>query len=95
MTLAEVNQLMEQVDCRDAGAVEAALIERARALAEHASSASRELLKQTLVTGNEFRERLEMAQIESRRELDRMTKLRRGLASTLAEHQSDQITCFG
>ena len=96
MTLTEANHLLTEVDCRDPDAVGAALIDRARAIAEFASTASQELLKDTLDAGEALRERLEMAQIEARREVDCMTKLSRGLESTLGSvYQSDRITCFG
>ena len=95
MTLAEVNQRLLAVDCNDSEAVEAALTERARAIAEFAASASHEALADTLAAGEALRHRLEFAQIETRRDLDRMTKLRRGLASTLDESQPDRVTCFG
>ena len=95
MTLIEANQLLLEVDCRDPDAVASALTDRARAIAEFASTASADLLEETLSAGVTFRDRLEHAQIETRRELDRMTKLSRGLESTLDQGQPDRVTCFG
>lgn len=95
MTLHEANQLLLEVDCRDPDAVACALTDRARAIAEFAAAAAPDLLQETLVAGEAFRDRFEHAQIETRRELDRMTKLSRGLESTLDDCQPDRITCFG
>lgn len=95
MSLPEANQRLQDVDCRDADAVALALTERARSIAEFAASASPELLRATHTAGEDLRERLEFAQIEVRRELDRMSRLTRGLSSNLDEHQPDRITCFG
>jgi hypothetical protein len=95
MTLHEANQILSRVDCRDPEAVAEALKERARAIAEFAASAPKELLDETLAAGEAFRDRLEMTQIEARREVDRMKRLTRGLESTLSEHQADHIKCFG
>ena len=94
MNLAEANQALLAVDCRDPEAVSMVLTERSRSLAEFAASASPELLMDALEAGEDFRERLEQAQIEARRELDRMTKLSRGLTSTLDQHRH-RVTCFG
>ena len=97
MTLAEANHALSCADCHDPEAVAAALTERGRALTEFAASASADLLAETLEAGAAFRDRLEFAQIEIRRELDGMTKLSRGLQSTLDAQQADcdRITCFG
>ena len=95
MTLREANLRLVQVDCNDADDVDAALTERARAIAEFAASASQELLNQTLASGEDFRRRLESAQAEARQELDRMTNLSRGLESTLDQSEPDHVTCFG
>ena len=93
MTIPEANQLLLEVDCGDPQAVAAALTGRAQAIAEFAATASQDLLKETLASGEDLRKRLEHVRIETRRELDRMTKLRRGLESTL--DQPDRVTCFG
>ena len=95
MTITEANQLLSVVDCNDPEAVAAALTDRARAIAEFASTAPKELLEDTLATGDAFRKRLEMVQAETCRELDRMTKLSRGLESTLDQCEPDRVTCFG
>jgi hypothetical protein len=95
MTLRESNLLLEELDCRDTDAVTAALTERARAIAEFAASAPQDVLNETLTAGEAFRDRLEMAQVEARRELNRMTRLTRGLESTLSERENDHIQCFG
>ena len=95
MTITEANQLLSTVDCNDPEAVAAALTARARAIAEFAATATKELLEETLATGDAFRKRLEMVQAETCCELDRMTKLSRGLESTLDQCESDRVTCFG
>jgi len=96
MTLSDANRILNEVDCLDGDAVAAALTERARAIAEFAASAPQELLDETLEAGESLRRRLEVAQIEARRELDQMTRLSRGLESVLNEHQAtEHITCFG
>lgn len=95
MTLPEANFRLLAVDCNDPDAVAFALTERARAIAEFAASASREVLEETLAAGENFRQSLEHAQIDARREVDRMTKLSRGLASTLDQYQPDRVSCFG
>ena len=95
MTLIEANQVLLAVDCSDAEAVAAALTGRAQALAEFASTASTDVLNETLASGEGLRKRLEQVQIEIRRELNQLTKLSRGLKSTLDEWQPDRVTCFG
>jgi len=96
MTLNDANRILNEIDCLDGDAVATALTERARAIAEFAASAPQELLKETLEAGESLRRRLEDAQLEARRELHQMTKLSRGLASILNEHQAaEHITCFG
>jgi hypothetical protein len=95
MTLEEVNVLLAHTDCFDTAAVELALNARARAIAEFAASAPRGLLAETHAAGQAFRDRLEMAQIERRRALDRMTNLSRGLQANLEEHRARCVTCFG
>ncbi len=95
MTIREANQLLLDVDCNDPEAVSAVLTDRARALAEFAATSSKELLEESLAAGNAFRQRLEGALVETRRELDRMTVLSHGLQSNLDQIQPDQIMCFG
>ena len=95
MTLSEANRNLSLIDCSDPDAVAEALAERARALAEFAASAPKELLTETLEAGEDLRRRLLAGQIEARRELEQMTRLTRGLESTLSEHESGGITCFG
>ena len=95
MTIAEANQLLATVDCNDPDAVASALTDRARAIAEFASTATKELLEETLAIGDAFRTRLEMVQAGTCRELDRMTNLSRGLESTLDQFEPDRVTCFG
>lgn len=95
MTLSEANQVLMDVDCNDLDAVASALTLRARAIAEYASAAHQDLLRETLASGEAFRDRLEFNQLEGRREIDRITQLRRGLESTLVDQQVDLITCFG
>jgi hypothetical protein len=95
MTLKDANQTLTETDCCDAEAVTAALTERARAIVEFAALAPKELLLETHEAGEAFRDRLELAKIEAHRELDRMTKLSRGLESTLDQPQTLHFTCFG
>jgi hypothetical protein len=95
MTLNDANQTLAETDCGDADAVATALIERSRAIVEFAALAPRELLLETQAAGEAFRDRLELARIEAHRELDRMTKLSRGLESTLDQRQALNFTCFG
>lgn len=95
MTLTEANRILVTVDCRDPDAATAALADRARAIAEFAASASLDSLNESLAAGEAFRQKLEDAQTEARRELGRITNLTRGLETTLGECQADRITCFG
>ena len=95
MTLSEANQVLMGVDCSDPDAVASALTHRARAIAEFASTAPQGLLRETLASGEALRDRLELNQLEGRREIDRITQLSRGLESTLVDQQADLITCFG
>ncbi|HEY3742196.1 MAG TPA: hypothetical protein VGL53_20230 [Bryobacteraceae bacterium] len=96
MTLREANRLMAQTDCNDTQAAAAALTERARAIVEFAAVAPRDLLVETYKVGEEFRARLELARNDARVELDRATKLSRGLESTLDRHQAFHVVaCFG
>ena len=95
MTLLDANQRLLEVDCRDPDAVISALTDRARAIAEFAACAPREALLDLLASGEAFRQRLESAKNETRRELDRMTNLNRGLVSTLDQSEPDRVTCFG
>lgn len=96
MTLREANRMLAHTDCNDTQAVAAALTERARAIVEFAAVAPKELLLETFKTGEEFRARLELARSEARLELDRATKLSRGLESTLDGHQAFHVVaCFG
>ena len=95
MTLKRANQRLLEVDCGDPGAVAAALHDRARAIAEFAASAADADLRETLVAGDVFRDRLERARVETRQELERMTELVRGIRSTMDQGQPDRVSCFG
>ena len=95
MTLSEANLRLLDADCNDPDSVAVALTDRARAITEFAASAPVNLLRETLATGEAFRDLLAHARIETRRDLDRMTKLSRGLASTLDQSQAERVTCFG
>ena len=95
MTLAEANRILAETDCHDTEATGTALAARARAIVEFAAVAPPDLLSETLAAGERFRDRLELAQIEAHRELDQMTKLSRGLESTLDQTRPYSVACFG
>jgi hypothetical protein len=95
MTLKEANRVLAETDCGDTDAVAVALTARARAIVEFAAVAPRGLLVETLDAGEEFRGRLEHAHVEVHRDLDRLTKLTRGLASTVDQRRPHCVRCFG
>ena len=96
MTLPEADQCLLEADCADLDTVAAVLAERARAIAQYAAAADRPTLVQTLTVGEEFRERLELAQRNAEREIDRLRKLKRGLLVNLEPAGTDdQVVCFG
>jgi hypothetical protein len=96
MSLQEVNQELLQTDCDDLHAVATALTNRARVIAQFAAVADQATLEQTYAAGEEFRERLELSQINASRELDGLRKLKKGLQANIEPGPPrDQIVCFG
>lgn len=101
MTLSESNAaiMAAAVDptSPDLAAYEQLLSERGIAIARFAAGASPELLAETFAAGERFQELMERVKFDSRRELDAMIRLHRGLQDNLDRIQpaSEQIVCFG
>ena len=97
LTLTEVNKILLETDCADLEAVAAVLVQRARVLAQFAAIADPETLATTLSTGEEFRGRLRLAQINAELEVEGLRRLKKGLLANSDQsfETSDQTVCFG
>jgi hypothetical protein len=96
MTLAESNAALLDADCTDLDAIAATLTDRARSIAQFAAISDRPTLTAALTAGDDFMDRLELAQLNASRELECLIKLKRGLLANLDLSSTEEhVVCFG